>query len=127
MSLEGQPGKFMVPDGFMELAAGEKGVERKTCVEFCSKAKDPRHHVGVCFTAEMHANVWEPRRIFCRRESSNGCLSQCKGNDMHEATSAQKLFITVRKDLKTPTHSYPWRWAPVVRWQIGTSSVACPG
>ena len=101
--LEGQPGKFMVPDGFMELAAGENGVERKLCIEFCSKSKDPRYQVGVSFTAEMYAKVWEPRRILCRRESSNGYLSQCKGNDMHEAIEEQKEVL---KDGLLDVHAF---------------------
>jgi hypothetical protein len=35
--------KFLVPDGFKDVAHGEKGVTRKMCIEFVTRVVDPRY------------------------------------------------------------------------------------
>lgn len=36
-------GKFLVPDGFKDVARGEKGVTRKMSIEFVTRVVDPRY------------------------------------------------------------------------------------
>ena len=49
--------------------------------------------------------MWAPRRLWCKRVSSNGHISQCKGNDLHEEIERQKVVL--RRIVANPNAELP--------------------